>query len=303
MPIGTALLIVFVVSVISFSGSETTELETFTESRENTAPSEGEFSEPVKPGETITVELPGLPEEARKLEMVLIPAGTFTMGSPENMGGSLTDINWPVHKVTIGKAFYLGKYELTQAQWKAVMKDNFFHKKRKHMSLGLNYPAVKVSWNKCRSFIKRLNALNLGTFRMPTEAEWEYACRAGTNTRFSFGDTTEHADKYMWWNGNNDPEGQKEVGLKLPNPWGLYDMHGNVMEWCSDRWEKPREREPQTDPQGPYRNSLHTFWTRHVFRAGSFNSSDDACRSASRHYEQAIDYHYSLGFRLVREHS
>jgi formylglycine-generating enzyme required for sulfatase activity len=249
---------------------------------------------PVKSVETMTVELPALPEGARKLEMVLISPGTFTMGSPEDERGR-SDKEWLPHTVTISQPFYLGKYEVTQAQWKAVMGSM---PKSKAMVIGPNHPVGKVSWNGCQKFIKRLDALAQGTFRLPTEAEWEYACRAGTTTQYSFGDTLEHADQYMWWSGNNDPNGAKEVGLKLPNPWGLFDMDGNVSEWCSDRWEAPHEREPQTDPKGPS-GWFHTWLTNHVNRGGSFFLGAQACRAASRHYEQSIDYHYTLGLRLV----
>ena len=161
----------------------------------------------------------------------------------------------------------------------------------------------KVSWRACQKFIKRLNKLGKGTFRLPTEAEWEYACRAGTDTRFSFGDALEGADKYMWWTGNNTPNETKKVGLKLPNPWGLYDMHGNVWEWCSDRWEKPYERGPQVDPQSPSSGLPFSFlWTNYTCRGGSFRNGAQGCRSAYRSHEQSFDYHYSLGFRLVREY-
>nr|NIQ17256.1 SUMF1/EgtB/PvdO family nonheme iron enzyme [Candidatus Aenigmarchaeota archaeon] len=137
---------------------------------------------------------------------------------------------------------------------------------------------------------------------LPTEEEWEYACRAGTKTRFSFGDSLGNADRYMWWEGNNNPNGTKEVGLKMPNSWGLYDMHGNVQEWCEDRWQLPYERGPQVNPQGPLSGSSFFFlWTNRVFRGGSFASRAQDCRSSYRSREQSIDFHYSLGFRLVRE--
>ncbi len=246
--------------------------------------------------EIIIVHLPGLPEDAKKLEMVLINPGSFTMGSPK--GEAESSVNgWPLHEVTITKPFYMGKYEVTQAQWESVMGNNPSYFRRKP-----NNPVEKVRWRTCQRFIKKLNSLGQGTFRLPTEAEWEYACRAGTMTRFSFGDLLENADKYMWWEENNDPKGTKEVGLKLPNPWGLYDMHGNVQEWCEDRWQLPYERGPQIDPKGPSSGSSFFFlWTNRVFRGGSFGSRPQDCRSSYRSREQSIDFHYSLGFRLVRE--
>jgi formylglycine-generating enzyme required for sulfatase activity len=113
----------------------------------------------------------------------------------------------------------------------------------------------------------------------------------------------EDAGKYMWWSGNNTPDETKEVGLKLPNPWGLCDMHGNVLEWCLDVWEKPYAKVPQIDPQGPSPGFfLFSFWTSHVCRGGSYRNDAQNCRSAHRSYEQSFDYHYSLGFRLIREY-
>ena len=262
------------------------------------SPSEGNSANSEKQ-QIITINLPGLPKDAKKLEMVLIKPGTFTMGSLiEERGHSESE--WPPHKVTITKPFYIGKYEVTQAQWEAVMGSKSHRSKFRGRP---NNPVEKVSWRACQKFIKRLNKLGHGTFRLPTEAEWEYACRAGTDTRFSFGDALEIADKYMWWTGNNTPNETNKVGLKLPNPWELYDMHGNVLEWCSDRWEKPCERGPQIDPQSPSPSLPFSFlWTNYVFRGGSFRSGAKDCRSSYRSREQSFDYHYSLGFRLVREY-
>jgi RNA polymerase sigma factor (sigma-70 family) len=253
-------------------------------------------AEPDMPANTtqrqiITVDIPYLLESAKKLEMVLIQPGTFTMGARKKG-------DWPPHKVTITRPFYIGKYEVTQAQWKAVMGKNCSYFRRHP-----NHPVEKASWRACQKFIKRLNALRQGIFRLPTEAEWEYACRAGTETSFSFGSDLTDADRYMWWHGNNTPDSTKEVGLKLPNAWGIYDMHGNVHEWCSDRWESPDPRGDQIDPQGPSsRWTLFGFWTKYVFRGGCFNSGASTCRSASRNYEQSFDYYKGLGLRLVREY-
>jgi len=260
----------------------------------------------------ITIDLPGLPKGAKKLEMVLIKPGTFIMGSSKDERGR-SDREWPPHKVTITKPFYMGKYEVTQVQWETVMGKGSHRSK---FGGKPNNPVEKVSWWSCQKFIKRLNALDGGAFRLPTEAEWEFACRAGTETRFSFGDALECADeseeyceipdKYMWWTGNNKPYGTKEVSLKLQNPWGLCDMHGNVSEWCSDLWESPYERGPQTNPKGPSSSWLSRIWplSNHVKRGGSIYQGFGACdcRSASRFYEQAFDFHYSLGFRLVKEY-
>ena len=263
--------------------------------------------------QTLIIQLRNLPEEATKLEMVLIKPGTFFMGSPEDEQGRDED-DWPPHKVIITKPFYMGKYEVTQAQWEAVLG------KRSHRSkfTGMNRPVGKVSWIQCWRFIRELNKLGQGTFRLPTEAEWEYACRAGTTTRFFFGNalecpdkgivSCEEVDQYICWAGNMDLMEIKDVGTKLPNPWGLYDMQGNVSEWCLDQWEDPYQREMQIDPKGPYYNKFPFVWTNRVFRGGSAFHGKKIMRglmdfrSASRFYEQSFDFHYSLGFRLVREY-
>jgi formylglycine-generating enzyme required for sulfatase activity len=248
----------------------------------------------------MVIDLPGLPPGAKKLEMVLIRPGTFSMGSPKTEPYR-SERDWPVHRVTITRPFYIGKYEVTQAQWETLMNKNPSKFRGRP-----NHPVEKVSWRACQKFIKRLNALGQGSFRLPTEAEWEYACRAGTETPFFFGewekDIDELADQYMWWAGNSGSDGAREVGLKLPNPWGLCDMHGNVWEWCWDRWEEPYQRDPQIDPPGPsFGWSLFGLWRNHTGRGGSFRESAEHCRSAQRGREQSFDYHYSLGFRLVRE--
>ena len=255
--------------------------------------------------ELITVDLPGLVVDAVKLEMALIKPGTFLMGSPLTEKGKFYS-DWPQHKVTITKPFYMGQFEVTQAHWEAVMGKESHRSKFKHKP---NHPVEKVSWRECQKFIKKLNELDTGKFRLPTEAEWEYACRAGTNTKLFFDDNLENnslnskvANKYMWWRGNNSEKETKEVGQKLPNPWKLYDMYGNVCEWCEDRWEVAFQRNEQIDPTGPTSGSRALFiFTNRVFRGGGILDDLDKCRSSSRHYEQSFDYHFSLGLRLVRE--
>ena len=228
------------------------------------------------------------------------------MGSAENSRSRLSR-EWLPHKVTLTEAFYLGKYEVTQAQWRAVMGTN----PAKDHGVGDDYPVHNINWNDCQAFLRRLNKMGKGTFRLPTEAQWEYACRAGTTTRFSFGDALdcndvrvycETYDQYMWWGGNNDkhgyPAGSKEVGLKRPNPWGLYDMHGNVWEWCSDIWQDPIRRGPQIDPQGPESG------THRVMRGGSWSSYALHLRSTDRSGIPPDDNTYSfvIGLRLLRSY-
>ncbi len=164
-----------------------------------------------------------------KLEMVLIPAGEFLMG----------------HRVRITKPFYLGKYEVTQEQWQAVMGNNPSYFK------GPKNPVEQVSWDDCQQLLKRLNEQVGGKFSLPTEAQWEYACRAGSMARYCFGDDEEQLDEYAWYKGNAKMK-THPVGKKKSNAWGLYDVHGNVFEWCQD-WVDGGyyANSPTDDPTGP----------------------------------------------------
>ena len=259
-------------------------------------------------GDAIAITLPGLPEDAKHLEMVYIPADTFTMGS---------ELGWPPHDVALTQGFYLGKYEVTQAQWVAVMGNNPSTNSSVTQIFGIygvgdDYPVYYVSWDDCQSFIEQLNGMGLGTFRLPTEAEWEYACRAGTTTLFSFGDALECSseilycdvvDEYAWYLGNNmysgNMSGPKEVGRKLPNPWGLHNMHGNVFELCSDWWERSYARGPQIDPQGP------TSGPYRVARGGYWNGHFQDCRSTTRRGATSSPTNRNssaLGLRLLKSY-
>ena len=223
----------------------------------------------------------GVVDEKKKtiIEMVLIPAGTFMMGSPASEAGRFTDET--SHKVTITKGFYLGIYTITQKQWEGLMGNNPSGTK------GAKLPATNVSWDDCQEFIKKLNAKTSGGYRLPTEAEWEYACRAGTTTAYSFGD-------YMTMNDANfDGESIEEVGSYKPNAFGIYDMHGNVFEWCED-WYGDYPAGAVTDPMGPVTG------TNRVLRGGSFYLVESAARSSFRNVNSPTDRNYDLGFRLAR---
>jgi formylglycine-generating enzyme required for sulfatase activity len=194
----------------------------------------------------------------------------------------------PQHKVTISKPFYLGKYPVTQAQWVAVMGSNPSKFK------GQNNPVEQVSWHDAQEFIRRLNAKEgHSRYRLPTEAEWEYAARAGTSSAYFFGDDKKALSEYAWYKDNSE-ETSHPVGQKLPNPWGLYDVHGNVYEWVQDWYgEKYYTNSPEGDPKGPSSSSYR------VIRGGSWYSLTTCCRSADR-YNFTPDYRFDfVGFRLV----
>jgi formylglycine-generating enzyme required for sulfatase activity len=237
------------------------------------------------------------------MEFVLIPAGTFQMGSNDNDGEAAANEK-PRHPVTISKPFYLGKYEVTQAQWEAVMGSSPYTLPRSNpyyslpgMAGRLNKPTnpATVSWNDAQEFIKRLNQKEGHTrYRLPTEAEWEYAARAGTTTAYSFGEDARQLRHYAWFgedfaSGSTHPVGQKE-----PNGWGLYDVHGNVWEWVQDWYdERYYANNPSVDPKGPQSGS------KHVVRGGSWHQTSTSWRSAFRREYEADYRGISIGFRLA----
>ena len=223
---------------------------------------------------------------------MLIPAGTFTMGSPVDEPGR-SDNEGPRHGVTITEPFYMQQTEVTQAQWEAVMGSNpsyFFECP--------TCPVETVSWNDAREFVTKMNARGEGTYGLPTEAQWEYAARAGTTTPFYNGEITElecgdepNLDLIGWYCScfETHPAAQK-----APNAWGLYDMSGNVYEWCSDWYaEDYYSVSPTEDPQGPSTGSYR------VFRGGGWHSLAQNCRSAHRFNLTMDSRYFNVGFRLV----
>jgi formylglycine-generating enzyme required for sulfatase activity len=244
-----------------------------------------------QPGAEMTAALPG----NATIEFVWIRPGTFTMGSaqleePEVYNGRPMGFTkeQPAHQVTLSRGFWLGKCEVTQAQWERVMGSN------PSLFEGSNRPVEQVSWEDVQEFIGKLNQSDAqAEYRLPTEAEWEYACRAGTTTRWSFGDDGSQLGEYAWWRGNSG-ESTQDAGKKKPNAWGLYDMHGNVREWCQD-WFGSYPSDAQTDPTGPASGSVR------VFRGGGWRYDGPLClRAAFRDAGNPTFWAAYLGFRLVK---
>lgn len=229
------------------------------------------------------------------MEFCLIPAGSFMMGSPPREAEREPQETY--RRVRLPRPFYLGKFEVTQGAWQQVMGSNPSH----FADCGPRCPVERVNWPQVQEFIRRLNRLSTGAnLRLPTEAEWEYACRAGTTTSFNTGDTltTEQAN----YNGDYPSAGQPRglnrartvpVGSFAPNAWGLYDMHGNVWEWCAD-WYCPQRPGIPVNLQDRCRTGLK------VIRGGSWAFNAQSARSALRYTHRPQDLGYSLGFRLAR---
>jgi formylglycine-generating enzyme required for sulfatase activity len=185
-------------------------------------------------------------------------------------------------------------YEVTQAEYEKVIGENGSEFK------GVSSPVEQVSWDDATEFCKRLSAKEGKTYRLPTEAEWEYACRAGTTTRYSFGDDPASLGEYAWYGANSDVR-THSVGEKKPNAWGLYDMHGNMWEWCADSWAMGYYAvSPTDDPPGPETAARRVFRGR-VFRGGCWGSGAAGCRSAYRGRDEPQHRRRSLGFRVAAD--
>ena len=221
------------------------------------------------------------------MEFALIPAGSFMMGSPSDESGRDSD-EGPQHRVTIS-SFYMMTTEVTQGMWREVMGSNPSHFK------GDNLPVESVSWNDVQEFLTKLNRRDPGKgYRLPSESEWEYACRAGTTTKYHSGNGESDLGRVGWYRGNSDNR-THPVGQKSPNSWGLYDMHGNVWEWCEDWYHSSYNNAPidgsaWISPSGSGR----------VLRGGSWGYDAGACRSADRYGDGPSDRDSNLGFRLAR---
>ncbi|MCL2301992.1 MAG: formylglycine-generating enzyme family protein, partial [Lentimicrobiaceae bacterium] len=217
-------------------------------------------------------------------ELIRVEGGTFTMGCTEEQGGDCRDREYPQHLVTLN-SFYIAKYSVTQKQWKAVMGNNPSNVQ------GDELPVVVVSWEDAQLFITKLNALTGKNYRLPTEAEWEYAARGGNQTkRYKYSGSND-VDEVAWYAGNSLDKIQP-VGTKKPNELEIYDMSGNVSDWCND-WYGDYTDAPQINPTGPVRG------THRVIRGGGKSFSASGCRVTYRGLEPPHEHYASVGFRLV----
>ena len=238
------------------------------------------------------------------MDMLWVPAGTFTMGSPTSEAGREDDRE-DEHNVTLTKGFYLGKYEVTQAQYEAVMTGNTngLSATPSQFAGNPNRPVEKVSWEDAQVFLTRLNAQQAAnlpagwSYVLPTESQWEYACRAGTTTAYSWGATIAASNANYNWDGGattgNDFKQTRDVGQYAANPWGFFDMHGNVFEFAADRYQAAYPTgNPVVDPTGPSSGS------NRVLRGGSWSSDGTGLRSADRLSNPPSHRAAGLGFRV-----
>jgi formylglycine-generating enzyme required for sulfatase activity len=223
------------------------------------------------------------------MEFVLVPPGSFQMGwEGEVMGeGDVPELK-PVHLVTFARAFCIGKYEVTQRQWEAVMGSNPSHFK------GGDLPAVNVSWDACQAFVRKLSRRTGRKHSLPSEAEWEYACRAGGTAQYFFGDGVRELGEYAWFDANSSGT-PHPVGQKKPNAWGLFDMDGNVWEWCEDVYHRDYTGAP-ADGSAWMRGRSHP---RRVMRGGAWDLHAWSPSSAARAWADRNGDWSNLGVRVV----
>jgi formylglycine-generating enzyme len=242
----------------------------------------------------------GVPVEIENsigMKLVLIPPGEFMMGAPETEATAREDEK-PQHRVRITRPFYLGVTEVTQGQWQAVI-DRQPWEGKKAFRVGSEYAVSWISWADTSEFCRSLNTIEADFYRLPTEAEWEFACRAGTETRYCFGDDSSRLTEYAWFKENAEHAGEgypHQVGLKRANAWNLFDMHGNVWEWCQDYYGADYYQDsPLEDPTGP------TSGRRRVCRGGCWCApSNGSCTSAHRTFWQGFLRDVN-GFRVAMD--
>jgi len=279
---------------------------------------------------TSSAELPKEHTNSIGMKFNLIPAGTFMMGSsmlPEETASvflksvraeTLKEAEamkacdreafrgeHPQHRVRITQPFYLGVFEVTQGEWAAVM-GTYPWRITPYAKDGLDYPASCVSWGNAVAFCEKLTGKEGVTYRLPTEAEWEYACRAGTVTEFHFGDDVSQLGDYAWFDANTfhvDEKHAHKVGQKKCNLYGLYDMYGNVWEWCSDWYDSDYyANSPTDDPAGPYAlPRMPGPYQARVLRGGSWYDHAARCRSAYRLATVPGFYGFNFGFRVAKD--
>ena len=232
------------------------------------------------------------------MKLKLIAADEFVMGSPADEADREDD-EGPQHRVRISKAFYMGVTEVTQGEWYSVMKTKPWAGKE-YVNEGDGYPAVYVSWEDAVEYCKRLSLKEGVTYRLPTEAEWEYACRGGKSTSYSFGSDAEQLKNYAWYDENAWDIGEKYshlVGTKKANPYGLFDMHGNVHEWCQDVYDEKVYASRSGVTVDPVSTSGSEY---RVLRGGSWNYFSRNARSALRVWLTPDLRNFTVGFRVVR---
>jgi formylglycine-generating enzyme required for sulfatase activity len=269
--------------VAGFSGVS---VVTFAAIRGNQTPTSEPKPFTVETGKPFKIEF----ENGVNLDMVYIPSGKFNMGSPPEEKGD-EDERPQIKDVNVS-AFYMGKYEVTKAQWQAIMENN-----PSKFKDNLQNPVEPISRDEAQEFCKKLSQKTGKEFRLPSEAEWEYACRAGTTTAYSFGDNASLLSEYAWYTDNSGSK-THPVGQKKPNPWGLYDMHGNVWEWCQDSYEKYGGESDLIRKTGKPITKENNNRSR-LLRGGSWNNYARDCRSAYRYDFGAIIRLGSYGFRVV----
>jgi formylglycine-generating enzyme required for sulfatase activity len=229
-------------------------------------------------------------ENGVNLDMLYIPSGKFNMGSPPEEKREERE-RPQIYDVSVS-AFYMGKYEVTQAQWQAIMGNN-----PSKFKDNLQNPVEQVSWDDAQEFCKKLSQKTGKEFRLPSEAEWEYACRAGTIASYSFGDNASLLGEYAWYSDNSGSK-THPVGQKKPNPWGVYDMYGNVLEWCQDSYEKYGGESDLIRKTGKAIVEKNDNRFR-LLRGGSWVSIAQNCRSAVRNISVALNQKDFNGFRVV----
>jgi formylglycine-generating enzyme required for sulfatase activity len=279
IPVGVFL---FKVSVTGIEPVTKTETETRTETGIRTG---------------VETETRTVTETRTRIEMVFVQGGTFWMGCTSDQGSDCYNDEKPVHQVTLNN-FYIGKYEITQAQWETIMgttikqqRDKVYHNEALLSGEGDNYPMYYVSWEDAQEFIKRLNAATGKKYRLPTEAEWEYAARGGNQSRGYKYSGINNIDEVAWYIDNSG-RNTHPVGTKKANELGIYDMSGNVWEWCND-WYGSYSSYAQTNPAGVSSSSYR------VIRGGSWSSFAGDCRVANRSGASPGDRYGNLGFRVA----